>query len=96
MFSELRLYLAWRSITANWTAYRKDHPLLTISQVLKSRTFWTLVLLAAFNGLSSITTQIHDPHLASAVNGVLSLAAIYFRIAPHQNVEKISDVGKPR
>ncbi|MES2136981.1 MAG: hypothetical protein V4502_07985 [Pseudomonadota bacterium] len=92
----MKLFARWRSIRENWEAYRKDHPVLTISQVLKSRTFWTLVLLAAFNGLSSITTQIHDPHLASAVNGVLSLAAIYFRIAPHQNVETNADVGKPR
>jgi len=96
VFKSLRLWLAWRALAANWNAYRKDHPMLTLEQVLKSRTFWTLVAMALFNGASSIVTQIHDPHLAAAINGALSLIAIMFRIAPNQTVTSTSDVGKPR
>lgn len=62
--------------------------MLTVQQVLKSRTFWTLVATALFNGVNTITPEIKDPNLVAAINGALSLLALAFRIAPNQHVEK--------
>ena len=60
--------------------------MLSISQILKSKTVWTLVLMAILNGVQSIEPQIKDPHIVSIVNDILTVAAFAFRIAPKQNV----------
>ena len=69
---------------------RKDYPMLTVSQVLKSRTVWTLVLAAAFNGWNSISGQVPDAHVVDLVNGIFAVVALVFRIAPNQHVQDSS------
>jgi len=52
-------------------------------KALKSRTTWTIVAIFIFNGLESIVGFMPD-FIVPAVNAVLSLLAIYFRIHPRQ------------
>jgi len=52
--------------------------------LLKSRQFWTIVVLFIINGFSSIQQYV-PPVVLPAINGALGILAIYFRIVPKQN-----------
>lgn len=52
--------------------------------LLKSRTFWTLVVMFAYNGFAAISSQL-SPDLTLIVNFVLGSFATYFHISPSQN-----------
>jgi len=55
-----------------------------LKQILKSRTFWTIVALFIINGVSAIHSSI-PANLAPIVDGVLGILAVYFHINPSQN-----------
>ena len=57
-------------------------------KLFKSRTFWTIVALFLVNGVTGIRDIIAESHPASlpALDAVLSLAAIYFRAKPKQQL----------
>jgi len=55
----------------------------TITKLLKSRQFWTLVVLFVMNGV----TGVHDfipANLLPIVDTVLGFLVVYFRISPQQ------------
>jgi hypothetical protein len=54
-----------------------------IIKVLKSRTFWTIVVLVLFNGVSSIRNLV-APEYQPILDILLGLAATYFHINPSQ------------
>ncbi len=51
---------------------------------LKSRTFWTIVLLFVINGVSGIHDSI-PANYVTIVDTVLSLLATYFHVSPRQS-----------
>jgi len=51
---------------------------------LKSRTVWTIVILFVINGIGGVRDLLPPVYL-TAIDGVLSIAAIYFRISPKQD-----------
>lgn len=53
-------------------------------RILKSRTFWTLVLTFVINGIAAVHNEI-PAGLVMPVDAALSLLAIYFHTNPHQN-----------
>jgi len=55
-----------------------------IFSYLKSRTVWTIVVLFLINGVSGIREYIPANWLP-AVNGILGILAIYFRVKPRQD-----------
>jgi hypothetical protein len=87
MVRELKMYFAYTRIRDNWNAFRKENPMLSVSQILKSRTVWTLVLAALFNGWNSISGQVQNPHVVNVINGIFAMITLYFRISPNQHVE---------
>lgn len=60
--------------------------MLSFGQLLKSKTFWSVVLTFAFNGLQASAPAIAqaDPHLAVLVNAIGAGVAIYGRANPRQ------------
>lgn len=56
----------------------------TLSLALKSKTVWTIAALFVVGGIQN-TTQVMPVDLAHAVNGVLALLAIYFKLNPSQD-----------
>lgn len=56
----------------------------SISMLLKSKTFWTLVAIFCFNGFQAIEPSL-DPSVQTIVNAVLMLLASYFHINPSQS-----------
>ena len=52
--------------------------------VLKSRTVWVIIVMFFINGVAGIRAQIPAEWLPF-IDGVLSMAAIYFRVAPAQS-----------
>ena len=52
-------------------------------EVLKSRTVWTVIALVLVNGVPSVEGLIPAAWLP-AVNGLLGILAIYFRVSPKQ------------
>lgn len=67
-------YLKWR-----------EGNMLSFKQIIKSKTVWTLVLMAIYDGTTDILPLIHDPQVAKIVNELLALLAFIFRITPKQN-----------
>ena len=55
-----------------------------IGQALKSRTFWTLVLMFIINGISGVREQI-NPGWLTTIDSVLGILAAYFHVNPSQN-----------
>lgn len=51
--------------------------------LLKSRTVWTFVAMAALNGIESIKNHL-PPEALNIINPVLALAGIFFRANPKQ------------
>lgn len=51
--------------------------------LLKSRTFWTLILMFAINGYAAISGQLPNG-VDMIVNLVLTTAATYFHVNPSQ------------
>ncbi len=58
-----------------------------ISQIFKSRTFWTLVVLFIVNGVHGIQGSI-PPEALTYVNLFLGMMTTYFHINPSQNYKK--------
>ena len=85
MWRWMQLGVKLNRLKKDWLKWREGN-MLTIGQILKSKTVWTLVLMAIVNGVQSIEPQIKDPHVVSIINDVLTVAAFVFRIAPKQNV----------
>ncbi len=54
-----------------------------IALTLRSRTFWTIVLLFVIGGFDSISNVI-PAGMATPVEGVLALLAAYFHVNPSQ------------
>lgn len=52
-------------------------------KLLKSRQFWTLVVLFVINGVSGVSEFI-PASVLPYVNGVLGLLAVWFRVLPKQ------------
>ena len=63
-----------------------NHPnmMLKIAQALKSRTFWTLVVLFIINGINGIHNQI-PPALLTIVDVAMTMLATYFHVNPSQS-----------
>jgi uncharacterized membrane protein len=57
-----------------------------ISLLLKSKTFYTLVLMLAFNLFSVYGSKL-SPELNTLVNVVLTALAGYFKVTPSQNYQ---------
>jgi|TARA_R100000789_G_scaffold62339_1_gene59351 hypothetical protein len=53
-------------------------------KALKSRTVWTIVVMAVVNGVASVEALIPGAVL-TWLNPVLGLLAIYFKVNPSQN-----------
>ena len=53
--------------------------------IFKSRTVWTIVVLFLINGVQGIHSMI-PAELLPFIDGILSMLAIYFRVAPRQNL----------
>ena len=85
MLRWMQLGLKLSKLQKDWLKWKKGN-MLTISQILKSKTVWTLVLMAILNGVQSIEPQIKDPHIVSIINDILTVLAFAFRVAPKQNV----------
>ena len=52
--------------------------------ILKSRTFWTIVVMFLYNGVMAIHNLI-PVSFAPLVDGLLSIVAVYFHMNPSQN-----------
>ena len=50
---------------------------------LKSRTFWTLVFMFAFNAIEVVSPNL-SPETRTLVNGVMGLLAVFFHVNPSQ------------
>lgn len=57
--------------------------MLTLGQMMKSRTIWTIILLFVVNGLHGVHDSIPVGFIPY-IDALLALAAIYFRIVPKQ------------
>ncbi len=55
-----------------------------ILQVLKSRTFWTLVAMFIINGVAGVHDRLPTEWITT-VDGILSIAAVYFHVNPQRN-----------
>lgn len=62
----------------------KEGKMLSIGQILKSRTVWITLAGVLFNGWNATNHSALDPHVVGIIDGALGLAAMYFRIAPNQ------------
>ena len=85
MLRWIQLGIKLSKFKKDWLKWREGN-MLTIGQILKSKTVWTLVLMAILNGIQSIEPQIKDPHIVSIINDALTVIAFVFRIAPKQHV----------
>ena len=58
---------------------------MQLTKILKSRTVWTVALMAAFNAASQVAPSLNPgSKTAAALNVVFGAAAIYFRSNPKQ------------
>ena len=57
-----------------------------VKLALKSRTVWTIIVLFVINGVEGIKGYIPVDWLP-LINGLLSIAAIYFKVKPSQRYE---------
>ena len=55
--------------------------------LLTSRTFWTLVVMFLVNGTKGLTGFI-SPEVSVALNAVLTVLAMYFKLNPSQSYGK--------
>ena len=55
-----------------------------VTQILKSRTTWTIFFMFILGGVQNVTAFM-PTSLATMVNAVLMAVAIYFHINPSQN-----------
>jgi hypothetical protein len=62
-----------------------------ISQILKSRTFWTVVLLVGINTVPQLQGLIPD-QLINVINVALGTVATYFHINPSQTYGQSGEV----
>lgn len=53
-------------------------------KLLKSRQFWTLMVMFVVNGFEGVKDQL-PATILPVLNSVLTLLAVYFRIEPKQN-----------
>lgn len=58
---------------------REEVDQLSFLKIFKSRTVWTVIVIFVINGVQSITAYIPVEWLP-LVNGLLGIAAIYFRV----------------
>ena len=56
----------------------------TFNKAIKSRTVWSIVLLFVVGGVEAINGYI-GPELLPYVEGVLGLAAVWFKVNPSQD-----------
>lgn len=63
--------------------YLKTIPMSKFEQLLSSRTFWTIVIMLAFNLISYIHPFVSDA-VFTVINGGLTLIAGYFKVNPSQ------------
>ena len=54
---------------------------MKILNIFRSRTVWVIIVLFLINGISGIRDFIH-PTLLPLIDGLLGIAAIYFRVNP--------------
>lgn len=67
--------------------------MLKFTEILKSRTVWTAIAIGLYNALPEIqtaVTAVAGPNATAIINGVMALAAIYFRSAPKQGTTPAS------
>lgn len=55
----------------------------TLLKILKSRTVWTIVVIFVINGVQAVHSFIPVTYLP-AIDGILSIFAVYFKINPSQ------------
>ena len=55
-----------------------------LAQVLKSRTFWTLVVMFIINGITGIREHI-NPGWLTTIDAILGIVATYLHVNPSQN-----------
>lgn len=76
-FDAIRIFTQWEKIKKNWSA----STMLSLQQLLKSKTFWTLVGQGVFNIIQNTVPLIkNDPNLVTVVNSALTILAIIFRL----------------
>jgi hypothetical protein len=80
----LKLLTQWHKIQENYEALQKEGKMLSVGQILRSRTVWMIVFTVLFNGWQSVNTGMLDPHIVQMINGTLGLLAVYFRVKPAQ------------
>lgn len=57
-----------------------------LTQILKSRTFWTIAILFVINGLNGVHSMIPST-VVPYLDGALALLATYFHVNPSQNYQ---------
>lgn len=57
-----------------------------ILKLLKSRQFWTIVLLFIVNGIEGVK-EFMPANALPIINSILGLLSVYFRVSPKQNFE---------
>lgn len=73
----IKIFTQWGKIKKNWN----EACVLTLQQLLKSKTFWTLVAQGLFNLIQATVPLIKDnPNMVTVVNSVLTVLAIVFRL----------------
>ena len=60
---------------------------MNFAQLIKSRTFWTLVVMFLTNGVASMVGHVPEAYTLTA-NFILSALAMYFKLNPSQTYEK--------
>ena len=77
LIDAIKIFSQWGKIKKNWN----EGCVLSLEQLLKSKTFWTLVAQGLFNLIQSATPLVKDnPNLITVINSVLTILAIVFRL----------------
>lgn len=85
MWRWIQFGIKLNKLKKDWLKWRERN-MLTFKQIISSKTVWTLVLMAIYNGTTDILPLIHNPQVSKIVNDVLTLLAFIFRIAPKQQL----------
>jgi hypothetical protein len=64
---------------------------IKIALAFRSKTAWTVALLAVYNGVSSVKDMVPAPY-QELVNALLGIAAVYFRMNPSATLNNTLDV----
>ncbi len=73
----IKILVQWEKIKKNW----KPSCMLSIQQLFKSKTFWTLVATGIFNIVHDSIPLIQDnPDLVKVISSALAILAIIFRL----------------